>query len=237
VEANRVRLTRLIVAAAEAGAELVVAPEMCCTGYLFSDRQAIEPYCETPDGLTACEFGGLARELGITLAYGWPEIEPTSGRFYNSASVCFPDDRAPLHYRKRLLYEADTSWAEPGDTPYPVWSTPGGLRTTLGICMDLNDDRFVEHLRRSDVRLCAFPTNWLDQGFSIWGYWAYRLHGTSACLVAANTYGVEDETAFRGETAVLDGRMLLGYAAPTGDDIVLARVPTEPAPLAEGADR
>jgi predicted amidohydrolase len=234
VAENRERLSHLVRAAAKAGAELVVAPEMCNSGYVFPSREAIMPYCESRDGPTAQLFGGLAVELGITLAYGWPECEGPSGRLFNSATVFFSDGREPLYYRKRLLYETDTSWAEPGDTPYPVWTTRAGLRATLGICMDLNDDRFVDHLRTAQIRLCAFPTNWLDQGFPVWNYWAYRLHKTATCLVAANTYGVEDETPFRGESAVLDGRVLLGYAEPSGDDIVLARVPTQPTPAPPG---
>lgn len=228
---NRSRLAGLIVSAAEASAELVVAPEMCTSGYVFSDRDSILPFCETRDGPTAALFSGLATELGVTLAYGWPEIDKESGRLFNSATVFFPDATEPIYYRKCLLYDADTTWAEPGDTPYPIWTTRTGLRTTLGICMDLNDERFVDHLRQQNIRLCAFPTNWLDQGFSVWNYWAYRLQATMTCLVAANTYGVEDEIAFRGETAVLDGRVLLGYAGPSGDEIVLARVPAEPTPV------
>lgn len=230
MEENRARLVRLISLSAEAGAELVVAPEMCTSGYVFADREAVLPYCESRQGTTAELFSGLSRQLGITLAYGWPEIEELSGSLFNSAAVCFPDKEA-IYYRKRLLYDTDTTWAQPGDTPYPVWTTAAGLRATLGICMDLNDERFHQHLGEADIRLCAFPTNWLDQGFSVWNYWAYRLQGTRTCLVAANTYGVEDEIPFRGESAVLDGRVLLAYAEPTGDDIVLARVPALPTPL------
>lgn len=231
VEENRSRLSFLIQSAAEAGSELVVAPEMCTSGYVFPDRDSIRPYCETRSGETAKLFEELARRHNITLVYGWAEVDPETDLFYNSATVMFPDETPPLFYRKRLLYDADTTWAEPGDTPYPIWTTRAGLRTSLGICMDLNDERFQYHLREANVRLCAFPTNWLDQGFSIWNYWAYCLRETRTCLVAANTYGVEDETPFRGESAVLDGRVLLGCTGPSGDDIVMARVPSEPTPL------
>lgn len=230
---NRARLTHLISASAEAGAELVVAPEMCNSGYVFPSAEAVLPYCELRGGPTFELFSGLARDLGITLAYGWPEVDPGSGKLYNSATVVFPDSREPLYYRKRLLYEADTTWAEPGDTPYPMWITRSGLIATLGICMDLNDERFIEHLRDSRARICAFPTNWLDQDFKVWNYWAYQLQETRCCLVAANTYGVEDETPFRGESAVLDGRVLLAFTGMDGDDVVMARIPAEPTAVPE----
>jgi predicted amidohydrolase len=230
VEENRRRLIELIATAARAGAELVVAPEMCNSGYVFPHREAILPYCEPRGGATHQLFTEMASSLDITLAYGWPEIEEGTQRLFNSASVLFPDGRT-LFYRKRLLYESDTTWAEPGDTPYPIWTTKSGLQASLGICMDLNDERFRRHLREAKVRLCAFPTNWLDQGFVVWNYWAYCLQGSQTCLAAANTYGVEDETPFRGESAILDGRVLLGYAESTGDDIVIAQVPPTPTPL------
>lgn len=221
----------MIRAAAQAGAEMVVGPEMCVSGYVFPDAKSIQPYCETRDGPTFQAFDREAKRSGVTLVYGWAEIEPQSGLLYNSATVCFPDEAPPLHYRKNLLYEADETWAQPGDTPYPVWTTRSGLKATAGICMDLNDDRFVEHLIDQEVRLCAFPTNWLDQDFCIWNYWAWRLDGTSTCIVAANTYGSEFETKFRGESAVLDGRVLLAGAKMEGDDILVARVPPQPTPF------
>lgn len=229
-EPNRQRLLGMIRIAARSGAELVVCPEMCTSGYVFPDPDSVRPYCETRDGPTFQLFSQEAIKGGFTLAYGWAEIDPESGLLYNSATVCFPD-REPFFYRKNLLYEADETWAQPGDTPYPVWTTRSGLKTTLGICMDLNDDRFIEHLIEQEIRLCAFPTNWLDQDFCIWNYWAYRLHGTSTCLVAGNSYGPEEHIRFRGESAVLDGRVLLAAAEVQEDDIVMARVPPEPTPF------
>jgi len=97
--------------------------------------------------------------------------------------------------------------------------------------MDLNDDRFIEHLRSTQTRVLAFPTNWLDQGFKVWNYWAWRLRDTQACLVAANRYGVEDGTTFSGDSAVLDGRTLLAWTGADGDGVILAQIPDEPTPF------
>ncbi len=227
---NRARLLAMIQAAARAGATLVVLPEMCTSGYVFTDRESILQLCETRDGETYGLFQRVAQELGITLAFGWPESDEASGKLYNSATVCFPRD-GPLFYRKRLLYEADTIWAEPGDTPYPRWVTDEGLEASLGICMDLNDPRFLDHLVEEKIRLCAFPTNWLDQEFVVWNYWAWCLQRTQTCLVAANTFGTEDEVRFRGESAVLDGRVILGCAGSEGEEIVMAEVPPDPTPF------
>jgi predicted amidohydrolase len=175
-------------------------------------------------------FQREAARAGITLCFGWPELDPASGLLYNSAGVCFSDGSIEF-YRKNLLYDADELWAEPGDTPYPVWTTKAGLKCCLGICMDLNDDRFIEFLIQENIRILAFPTNWLDQGFKVWNYWAWRLRDTETCLVAANRYGEEDETPFCGDSAVLDVRTLLGWMEEDKDGVVLASVPPELTPF------
>lgn len=214
--------------------ELVVLPEMCTSGYMFYSPEEIRPFCEERGGPTERMFSAEAARLGTTICFGWAESEPTSGKLYNSATVCFPD-KTLLYYRKNLLYDADETWAEPGDTPYPVWRSASGLLCSLGICMDLNDERFIQHLAVSQIRVVAFPTNWLDQGFRVWPYWAWRLEGTRACLVAGNRYGTEDETTFCGDSAVLDGRTLLGWTEERVDTIVLAEIPEEPTPFSHHA--
>lgn len=229
VTRNRAHLLLTLQQAASTGAELVVLPEMCTSGYIFSDQESILPYCEPRDGMSVRLFEQEAQKLGLTLCFGWPEIDPQSGKLYNSAAVCRPQEET-LFYRKRLLYEADETWATPGDTPYPMWTSREGLSCCLGICMDLNDDDFIEHLIATQTRVVAFPTNWLEQGFQVWNYWAWRLDGTRACLVAGNRYGTEDEITFCGSSAVLDGRTLLGWTEKTGDALVAARIPLEPTP-------
>lgn len=232
---NRTRLIFLLASAAKTGAELVVMPEMCTSGYVFPDKESIRPYCETREGRSVKLFQKEAVKHGLTVCFGWPEIEPDSGLLYNSAAVCFPTGET-IFYRKNLLYEADETWSEPGDTPYPVWESREGLRCTLGICMDLNDDVFIDHLKSKQCRVVAFPTNWLDQGFKVWNYWAWRLDQTGSCLVAANRYGTEGETTFCGDSAILDGRTLLGWTEPTGDTVVLAEIPPEPTPFPQEQD-
>lgn len=230
LERNRAQLIPLVRQAAAAGAELAVLPEMCTSGYLFPDRESIRPYCEHRNGPSVQLFQSEAEKCGMTICFGWPEVDPETDSLFNSAAVCCPDGTT-LFYRKNLLYEADETWAEPGDTPYPLWRTPDGMLCTLGICMDLNDDEFIRHLIETETRVLAFPTNWLDQGFKVWNYWAWRLDGTKACLVAGNRYGVEDETPFCGDSAVLDGRTLLAWTEAKKDGVVLARIPVEPTPF------
>jgi len=217
------RLTALA-RAAGAGADLLVLPEMAATGYVFENREAISPVTEAVRGETFDALAPIAREHGCWIVSGFAERD--GDHFYNSAHVIDPAGALHACYRKTLLYEADTTWAEPGNSGYLRVETPAGA-FGVGICMDLNDDRFTAWCRTAAIRAIAFPTNWLDQGRNIWPYWAWRLISVRAALVAANTYGAEGATRFIGESAVLDNRVVLAAAPPTGDHIIRAVLPLQ----------
>ncbi len=233
--AARSALERLISAAGEQGAQLIVCPEMALSGYLFADRAAAAQVAETAEGEGLEYLGAQARRHGAYLICGYLERHPQQDgqepQLYNAARVVGPDGRLLYNYRKRLLYDSDLTWALPGDTPYPLLkiAIAGQLvRLSAGICMDLNDDRFIDFLRRRRPTLTAFCTNWLDEGLDVLPYWRYRLRGTQGYFLAANTYGDEEapghpKTRFCGGSAVLDPALrLLGRAPPEGDAVVLA---------------
>lgn len=238
------RLCTLIEAAGEQGARLVVCPEMAHTGYLFRDAAHVRPFAEPARGGAYPRLAALARRHGLHLVAGYVEAEGEA--LYNAARVIAPDGSLLDSYRKRLLYDSDLTWARPGITqpddsdgsdfpPYPLYETPFG-RMAVGICMDLNDDRFTDFLRDAQPELIAFPTNWLDQGHDIRPYWRYRLVGVRSVLIAANTYGEErcephPPTRFLGRSAILTLHGLLrartlAIAPAEGDAILLAELPT-----------
>lgn len=228
--ASLAALCQLIDEAAAAGAALVVCPEMAYTGYLFENAAAILPHCEIARGGAFPRLSELAGRHGIYLVCGYPEIEesrepPTapgtsslSPRLFNSARVLGPDGTLLCNYRKRLLFTADTTWATEGDTPYPILPTPFG-HLTVGICMDLNDDRFTEFLVQHSPLVVAFCTNWLDEGSDVLPYYLYRLRGFAGVFAAANTYGGETSpghapTRFCGRSTIFS----MAGPAPAPDD-------------------
>jgi predicted amidohydrolase len=209
-DASVARLSGLVDDAS--GAALVVCPEMALTGYVFPDEDAAREVAEPFDGRTFQFASDAARRLQAYLVIGYPEAGE-DGRLFNSALVIAPDGSLLYNYRKRLLYEQDETWAQPGDIPYPLIETPFGL-LTCGICMDLNDERFIDFLYETGPDVIAFPTNWLDQGFDIRPYWRWRMDHYPGWLVAANTYGTEEQIRFRGCSAILD---------PLGQTVAMAR--------------
>ena len=219
-------LTRLqALARRGAGAELIVLPEMASTGYVFANRAEIAVVAEDVDGPTFTALSPVARELGAWVVVGF--AERANDAFFNSALVIDPTGARRFVYRKTLLYDADVPWATPGDSGYRVFDTEHGS-FTLGICMDLNDDRFVAWCRGAAARVVALPTNWLDEGEDVWSYWMWRMLGVPSALVAANTYGPEGALAFRGESAIIDRLRVLATAPATGDTVLSAELKAHP---------
>jgi len=201
------------------GADLVVLPEMAAIGYLFRTPAAARAVAEAPEGPTFQALAPLAKAHRAWLVAGF--AEDAGPRLYNSALVIDPDGAVAGVYRKTLLFPPDYWWAEPGDSGYLAFDTDAG-RFGVGICMDLNDDRFVTWARSARLDALAFPTNWVQEDGDVWGYWRARLHGVDGALVAANTYGPEGPIAFRGLSAILRRGEVLASAPATGDAVIRA---------------
>jgi predicted amidohydrolase len=218
LDASREALARMALEAA-AGADLVVLPEMAATGYLFDDPAHARTVAEPARGPTFALLAPIAREHACWIVCGFPE--DAGAVLYNSALVI--DDTGALRfvYRKSMLYDPDARWCLPGDSGYRVFETRVGT-FTVGICMDLNDDEFLSWCHRVKPLAIAFPTNWLDEGFAVWRYWAWRLAGLETTLVAANSWGPERDICFSGASAVLTCHEVLAVAPTRGDGIVRA---------------
>jgi predicted amidohydrolase len=220
VAGARLRLAALAERAC-ADADLVVLPEMAASGYLFYGPDDVARVAEHARGPGFEQLAPLAQRYGTYIVGGF--AERAGDRYYNAARVIGPDGALLFTYRKTLLYEADLPWATPGDSGYRTFDTDFG-RFAVGICMDLNDDRFTRWVAGSGADLLAFPTNWVCDDDGVAGmrrWWRYRLMTCPITMVAANTWGVEDDTRFVGCSCVLDpASRTLAATGPTGDAVV-----------------
>jgi len=214
---------------AAASSDLLVLPEMALTGYLYDCYDAAQLVAEDARGRTYEALAPVAVEAGCWIVAGFPERD--GDRLFNSALVIAPDGTLAFTYRKTLLYVADERWATPGDSGYRVFATRAGT-FAVGICMDLNDDAFLDWCEAAAPRAIAFPTNWIDEGLDIWRYWAGRAAPTGAAIIAADTWGAEGDTYFWGRSAIIDSPaakgdpcILLAAAEPEGDAVIRATLP------------
>lgn len=229
VHASRAALVEAVDHAA-ARASLVVFPEMAVSGYVFAHRDAVAEVAEVRDGPTFEALAAVAAARDCAIVGGFAERD--GDELFNSAWLIDRRGQLVQVYRKTLLYEADRPWATAGTGDYGTM-TVRGARVAVGICMDLNDDAFVAHLRATQPDVVAFPTNWVAEEVptvDVWDYWAWRMSGVRGALVAANTWGSEHavgggSTRFTGRSAVIRGRHLLAHLPATGDGAVSVQLP------------
>ncbi len=201
------------------GVKLLVFPEMCISGYIFKNRAEIEPFCEAKDGFSFKRIADFCHRHNVYAVYGF--AERAGDFFFNSQNLMGPEGLLAT-YRKTHLYEADRSWATPGDTGFLAVDTELG-RLGLGICMDLNFDDFVDYHIEHKTQVLCFSACWLDEGFPVATYWLDRLWGYEQTILMANSFGEERGTQFRGESAVISGGHLIARAPVGAEDVLIIR--------------
>src|SRR5215472_8189212 len=158
VESNRAAAAAAVVEAAGHGAELVVLPELCDSGYVFTGeaeaRKLATPAADSP---TLHEWQALAGGYHTTIAGGFCELGE-DGLLYNSAALVGPGGVLAV-YRKAHLWDAEKLVFTPGDAPPPVVDLPFG-RAGLMICYDLEFPEWVRLAALAGADLIAAPVNW-----------------------------------------------------------------------------
>ena len=158
VAANRAAAAAAVEQAAAEGAELVVLPELCDSGYVFRGaaeaRALATPATGSP---TLREWQALSMRYATTIAGGFCELGE-DGLIYNSAALVGRDGVLAV-YRKAHLWDAEKLVFTPGEAPQPVVSLPFG-RVGLMICYDLEFPEWVRLAALGGADLLAAPVNW-----------------------------------------------------------------------------
>jgi N-carbamoylputrescine amidase len=230
VAANVARSIQLIDQAAEKGANLVVLPELCNTGYVFKSREeAFAIAEEIPAGPTVAAWAKCAARHRLHLVAGICERAGTN--LYNSAVVIGPEGYFGT-FRKVHLWNEEALYFEPGNLGFPVFHTPIG-RIGVAICYD---GWFPE-----TYRLCALqgadivcvPTNWVPIPGQADGLQAMAnilamgaAHSNSMFIACADRIGVERGQPFEGQSLIVSytGWPVAGPASRDSEEIIFAEV-------------
>ena len=162
-EANRQVAADAVAQAARAGAQLVVLPELCDSGYVFGDvarpaaAEALGLATSAADSVTLRQWCSLAGEHQLVIAGGFCELG-ADGRLYNSAAVVDASGTRAV-YRKAHLWDKEKLVFTPGDAPPAVVDTALG-RVALMICYDLEFPEWVRLAALDGADLIAAPVNW-----------------------------------------------------------------------------
>jgi predicted amidohydrolase len=162
-EVNRQAAASAVAEAADAGARLVVLPELCDSGYVFGDvaeqavAEALGLASPAGDSVTLRHWRSLAEAHQLVIVGGFCELG-ADGRLYNSAAVVDSSGTLAL-YRKVHLWDKEKLVFTPGDAPPPVLDLTIG-RIAVMICYDLEFPEWVRLPALAGADLIAAPVNW-----------------------------------------------------------------------------
>jgi predicted amidohydrolase len=221
-EANLIKVRDFSRLAKEAGAELIVFPEMIDTGYSMPVIRAHANHWSTGfvPGLQE-----TARKLSIAIVSGVSERAGSS--IYNSQVLIDSHGNIPAKYRKTHLYavapvEEQTCFAA-GDA-FASFAL-GGLHFGFSICYDL---RFPEIYRKlaTEQNVGAFLVS------SAWPFprlehfrtlTMARAIENQSYVIASNRVGKDDDLWFCGSSAIIDPRgVVIAAASADREELIQA---------------
>lgn len=178
IDANVTRAMELVEAAASAGAELVLLPELALTGLVEDMGSVAQPI----PGEVTDRLGAAASDSEIWAVIGMPERNP-EGAPYNSAVVIAPTGDVAAVYRKVFLYLQEAETFSRGSAACLLnldfaWAG-------LTICYDYVFPEYVRMLVVGGAQLILHPTAWVDtETCRQWRYPAAEAY-RAQCLVRA----------------------------------------------------
>lgn len=214
VERNRRAVREAIREAVDAGARIVVLPELSTSGYVLrSEAEARELALRPADGVLD-EWSAEAAGGGAVVVAGFAELGE-DGLLYNSAAVL--DGTGVLAiYRKAHLWLDEPRVFAIGQEPPPVVPTPVGW-IGVAICYDLFFPEMTRSLARAGAEIIVVPTNSpvVDDGANAdIGIAVARAaaHVNRVFVAVCDRCGTERGTRWAGRSVIVDpdGRVLGG---------------------------
>ena len=146
------RVREAVQSAVDAGAELVILPELASCGTAFHDRAEAEERAVSVEADLE-RLRVLSDDHGIVLVAGFAEPGP-----YNSVVTI---DRGTIlaRYRKTHLWDNENVVFVPGDQAPPVIDTSVGRIATM-ICYDAEFPELMRDVAVRGAQLVAVPANW-----------------------------------------------------------------------------
>ncbi|MEU1122340.1 carbon-nitrogen hydrolase family protein [Streptomyces sp. NPDC005899] len=209
--------------AAEAGARLLVCPEMFLTGYAVGD--AVPRLAEPADGPGAGAVAEICARHGLAVLYGYPER--AGGLIFNAAQLIGPDGAALAHYRKTHLFGAfEEKWFTPGEQPV-VQTELDGVRIGLLICYDVEFPENVRAHALAGTDLLLVPTALMHPfAFVAESVVPVRAFENQMYVAYVNRTGSEGEFEFTGLSCLAGPDGTARARAGRGEELVVAAVDT-----------
>lgn len=185
-----------------AGADLVVLPELCNSGYNFeSTKQAWATSEEIGDSVYIEYLTSLCQQHGCHVVTGFNERDGDC--LYNSAVLVGPQGYVG-RYRKLHLFMDEKDYFQPGDEGLPVFDI-GPCRVGMLICFDWEFPEAWRVLALKGADVICHPANLVLPGLA---QQAVPVHALTnrIYVVTANRIGTERDLTFTGLSIIATPR-------------------------------
>ena len=209
IAGNRALVERATRAAAAAGADWIVTPELCIPGYLFLREIGADWILPQPDPWTQ-GYCQLVSELGLTAFLSHPEREPATGQMFNTVFVINSAGEIIGKHRKIKALRGAEGWSTAGWQIDPI--NCGGVNVGILICADAYKNEVAQVLKDKGAELYVSPVSWGPGQCAPDGEWEQRTVDNGLPIMVCNRSGVEeDELDYRRAESVVakDGQRLL----------------------------
>lgn len=242
-EENIDKAVKMAEQAAEAGANVILLPELFERPYFCQERcYEYYDYAEAvTENLAVKRFTEVAKRLSAVIPVSFYERDGNC--LYNSAAVIDADGSLLGVYRKTHIpddhYYQEKFYFSPGNTGFKVWETKFG-RVGIGICWDQWFPETARCLALSGAEMLLYPTAIGSEpilGCDSMEHWRRAMQGHSAANVmpvaAANRIGTENVTpspenggqssslCFYGSSFITDNTGALVASAGRDEETVL----------------
>jgi predicted amidohydrolase len=199
-----------------AGADLLVLPELCNSGYNFeSEEQAWVTSEEIGNGVFLRYLESLCVRLGCHIVSGLNERE--GSRLYNSAILVGPHGYVG-RYRKLHLFMNEKDFFEPGDVGLPVFDI-GPSRVGMLVCFDWIFPEAWRVLALKGADIICYPSTLVLPGLAQQAV-PIRALTNRFYVVTANRIGSEGELTFTGMSTIADPKGQVLAQASRADEKV-----------------
>jgi predicted amidohydrolase len=217
LDANIAATTAAIRESAEAGARIVIVPELALSGYMLDSVEEARSVAITASHPVFAAWAAAVAEVDGVAIGGFTELGD-DGLIYNSAAVVDASGVLAV-YRKVHLWDKEKLLFEPGSMAPPVVETTVG-RIGVLICFDLEFPEFPRSLALRGAELIAAPTNWPKESVpdgervpevTVAMATAYSNH---VAIAACDRAGIERGQAWNEASCIVDER---GWVIGTAD--------------------
>lgn len=217
-------LNALVAALSGATADLIVAPELALSGYLFTRKSEVEQMAEEVPGPATERLTQAATRADCHVVVGM--AERSGDRLFNSAALIGPQGVVGVYRKAHLFYE-EKLYFTPGDLGFPLFDVRG-VKVGLLVCFDHFFPEAARTLALQGARIICHPSNLVLPEY---GQLTTRVRSIENRVfwILANRYGTEereDKTlTYSGcSQIVAENGEILARAQAEGDSLTVVDV-------------